>query len=188
MSSFTIERRNRGESTRVLELVPPFDDVDFLDFRVKLVAMLAPSLVIVLDDSRHARVTTARIIESGGWPTQQAANVAEALEILNSAPDGTRCLAIVTSSLAPEHGPKLTLHPRKPRLLLSCVRPPSCPVVPTMHCADLGCIEKPLDFLNPPIIIARVNAMLSEPCSESKPEYLLIGPAPIAKSASSSLR
>jgi CheY-like chemotaxis protein len=148
--------------------------------------MLAPPLVIVLDDSRDARAVTARIVESGGWPTKETANVREALEILDAVSDRTRCLVIVASSLAAEHGQKLALHPRKPKMLLSCVRPPSCPIVPEMQCADLGCIEKPLDFAHPSIVISRVKAILSEPCSNGT-ENLLIRPAPIAQSASGCL-
>jgi CheY-like chemotaxis protein len=125
-----------------------------------------PVLVVVLDDSRDARVITARIVESGGWPSKEAANVGEAIEILNSTAEGTRCLVIVASWLAPEHGEKLMRHPRGPKLLLSCVRPPSCPIVPEMQCADLGCIQKPLDFWHPSILISRVKALLLEPCSE----------------------
>jgi hypothetical protein len=48
-----------------------------------------------------------------------------------------------------------------------------------MQCADLGCIEKPLDFVHPSIIISRVKALLADSCSE---ENVSIGR--IAKSAS----
>jgi hypothetical protein len=136
----------------------------------------------------HARSITARIVASGGWPTKEAASVGEAIEFLDAVSDRTRCLVILASWLAPEHGQSLALHPRQPRLLLSCVRPPSCPVVPELECAELGCIEKPLDFRDPSIIISRVKAILAESFSDVATENVLIGLDPMAKSASSSSR
>jgi len=91
--------------------------------------------------------------------------VEEALEILNSAPEGTDCLVVLASWLAPAHATTLALHARKPQFLLTCARPPSCPVAPVMQSADLGCIQKPLDFWHPSIIISRVKALLSRSCT-----------------------
>jgi CheY-like chemotaxis protein len=119
------------------------------------------TLVIVLDDSPESRGVIARIVEVGGFPAREASDVEHAVEFLDEAHDSARCLVIATSALAAEHSQTLLRHRRKPQLLLTCVRPPECPILPEMECANLGCIQKPMDFWHPSILISRVGELLA---------------------------
>jgi len=123
--------------------------------------MSTPSVVIVLDDSEESRAVIARFIEHGGWPTKQAATVEGATGILDAVPDGTRCLVVLPSFFAAEHTLTFLRHARRPQLLMTCVRPPSCPIAPETQCANLRCLQKPNDFRHPSILISRVRALLS---------------------------
>jgi CheY-like chemotaxis protein len=121
-----------------------------------------PPLVIVLDDFRGSRIVMVRILEHSGFETRQATNLEEAVQTLEAVPEGTQCLVILPSQVAADHSETLLRHRRRPRLLMSCVRPPSCPVCPELHCAHLGCIEKPTDFRNSSVLIDKVKEMFSK--------------------------